>query len=783
VNAAEQGRDGPGRPDTLNTLGALLRRHRVAAGLSQEELAQRSGLSVRAISNIERGLTASPYSRSVRMLAEALALPDQQARELLRQSARSRTDGEGPDSAAGPPGGRPPGPPVIVPRQLPAPAADFVGREGDLKELSALLDGAAAAGAVMISVIAGTAGVGKTALALRWAHQVADRFPDGQLFADLRGYGPSGSPRAPADALFGFLEALGVPAAQVPEQADSRAGLYRSLLAGRRVLVLLDNAADAGQVRPLLPASPGCLALITSRGQLTGLAVAERARLVSLDVLSQAEARKLLAQRLGPLRLAGEPQAADLLIDLTARLPLALAIVAARAELHPAFSLGTLAAELRDVRQRLQMLDGGDASADVRAALSWSCHRLSEDALATFRLLSVHPGPDVTVPAAASLAGVAPAAARKALAELISSGLLAETAPGRYACHDLTRIYAGEQSRARDTPADRPAARDRMLDHYTHTAHAAALLIKAEPVPLTLAARSPEVRPESLANAAQAMEWFAAEHRVLLAVTAEAERTGSDTHAWMLPTIVSVYLNRAGYWHEWAATQHGALAAARRLGDRHAQAHVHRCLGQALIMVRQPQDARTHLEAALRLFDELGDPAGQAKTHATLANLHCNQQRPRAALDHTSVALRLYQAAGNRLGQAISLGNIGWNHVELGDPQQAIGFCEQALAMCTGTGGHTLSGAIWDTIGLARHELGQDDEAVRCYHRAISDYRQLGDRPGEAATLTRLGQAHYSRADMNAAEDSWRRALEILSELRLPDADVVLEKLGQLGRR
>jgi tetratricopeptide (TPR) repeat protein/transcriptional regulator with XRE-family HTH domain len=772
VNAADQGHDG---------LGALVRRHRLAAGLTQEELAQRSGLSARAISNIERGLTASPYSRSVRVLAEALRLPDRQARELLRQAARSRMDGQEPDSPASLPEGWRPTPPVIVPRQLPAPAAGFVGREADLKRLTALLDGTAATGAVAISAIGGTAGVGKTALAVRWAHQMAGRFPDGQLFTDLRGYSPSGLPQAPADALFGFLEALGVPAAQVPEQTDARAGLYRSLLVGRRVLVLLDNAVGPEQVRPLIPASPGCLALITSRGQLTGLAVAENARLVSLDVLSRAEARELLALRLGSARLAGEPQAADLLLDLTAGLPLALAVVAARAELHPAFPLGTLAGELRDARHRLQMLDGGDASADVRAALSWSCRRLSEAALRTFRLLSIHPGPDVTVAATASLADVAPRLARQALAELTSSGLLAETAPGRYACHDLTRNYADEQSRAEDTPAARRSARDRMLDHYTHTAHAAARLIKAEPVPLALAAHPPGIRPEDLATDAQAMAWFAAEHRVLLAVTAEAARTRSDVHGWMLPTIISVYLSRAGYWHEWAATQHTALASAQRLGDRYAQAHVHRCLGHALTMLRQPDDARRHLRAAHRLFRHLSDLAGQARTHATLANLHCQQHRPRAALDHTSRAQQLYQAAGNRLGQAISLNNIGWNHIQLGDAQQAISCCQQALTLCAETGSHTLSGATWDTLGLAHHKLGHNAEAISCYQQAISDYRYAGHRPGEAETLTKLGQAHYSRGDLPAAADSWRQALEILSDLQHPDASVAREKLGQLG--
>jgi tetratricopeptide (TPR) repeat protein len=717
------------------------------------------------------------------MLADALQLPDQQARELLRQAAGSRADDQGPEFPASLPGGWRPAPPVIVPRQLPAPAADFVGREAQLKELTALLDGAATTGAVVISAIGGTAGVGKTALALRWAHQVADRFPDGQLFTDLRGYSRAGSVQAPADALFGFLEALGVPAAEVPEHADARAGLYRSLLAGRRVLVVLDNAVDAEQVRPLIPAGPGCLALITSRGPLTGLAVAERARLVSLDVLSRAEARELLALRLGPARVAAEPQAADLLIDLTAGLPLALAVVAARAELHPAFPLGALAGELRDDRQRLEVLDGGDASADVRAALSWSCRRLSEAALAMFRLLSVHPGPDVTVAATASLAGVAPPAARQALAELTSSGLLAETTPGRYSCHDLTRNYAGEQSRAQDTPAARQSARDRMLDHYMHTAQAAALLIKADPVPLVLAACAPGIRLDNLATDTEAMTWFTAERQVLLAVTAEAARTGADVHAWMLPTIISAYLSRAGYWQEWAAIQQGALASARQLRDQHARAQAHRSLGLALTMLRQPDDARRHLLAAQRLFRHLSDLGGQAKTHGALANLHCQQQRPRAALYHTSHALELYEAAGNRLGQALSLNNIGWNHVQLGEHQQALSCCRLALKLCAGTGSHSLSGATWDTMGLAHHNLGQDAEAIKCYEQAIGEYRHAGQRPGEAESLTRLGQAHYGRGDVSAAADSWRRALEIFSDLRHPDANVVREKLGQLGRR
>jgi hypothetical protein len=380
---------------------------------------------------------------------------------------------------------------------------------------------------VVVAAIAGTAGIGKTALAVHWAHRVADRFPDGQLYVNLRGFDPSGSPMAPAEAVRGFLDGLQVPPQGIPASLEAQAGLYRSLLAGRRMLVLLDNARDAGQVAPLLPGAPGCLVLVTSRNQLPGLVAAAGAHPVALDLLSRDEAVQLLARRLGDDRLTAEPDATDELVTWCAGLPLALAIVAARVATHPAFPLAVLADQLREARDGLDGFDAGDTTTDARAVFSWSYRALSAPAARLFRLLGLHPGADVTTGAAASLAGLPPAHVRPMLAELASAHLVTEHTPGRYAFHDLLRAYAGELAHTMDTGTDRWAATRRLLDHYLHIAHAADLLLYRHGETITLPPPEPAVAAAHLGDYDQAMAWFTAEHRVLLAAIDHAARTGS----------------------------------------------------------------------------------------------------------------------------------------------------------------------------------------------------------------------------------------------------------------
>lgn len=409
--------------------------------------------------------------------------------------------------------------------------------------LNDLLEQAGSRSDGLITAITGTAGVGKTALAVYWARQHLAEFPDGQLYVDLRGFAPDGYPLPSAEALGGFLEALQVPSGQIPATLDSRQALYRGLLTGKRILVLLDNARDPAQVRPLLPGSPGCVVVATSRSELTGLVCADDARPLTLDLLTFAEAHELLAARLGADRLAAEPAATAELIALCARLPLALAITAARAATRSQFPLAVLAAELRDARGRLDRLATGEDATDLRAVFSWSCHQLSAPNARMFRLLGLHPGPDITDAAAASLAGLPRSEARRLLAGLTRRHLLAEPVPGRYALHDLLRAYAAELAAATEDEQDRRAAIGRTLDHYLHTAHAAALLLKPSRELITLTPARSGVTPEHVADHLQALGWFEAEREVLLAAIAMAAETGFDAYAWQLPSAMADFLD------------------------------------------------------------------------------------------------------------------------------------------------------------------------------------------------------------------------------------------------
>jgi DNA-binding SARP family transcriptional activator/tetratricopeptide (TPR) repeat protein len=722
-------------------------------------------LHMRALYRHGRTAEALDSYRNARTrLAEEIGLdPGPALQELHRAMLRGEPLGDG----------REPSRPVR-PAQLPSDLAAFAGRGDELDRLDTLLSGNATA--VVIWAIAGTAGVGKTALAVHWAHRVSERFPDGQLYANLRGFDPTGRTSSATEVIRAFLDALGVTPQRIPTGLDAQIGLYRSLVAGKRILVLLDNARDSEQVRPLLPGTPGCLVLVTSRNQLTGLVAVDGAQPLALDLLTTDEARRLLAARLGHDRVAAEPEAVDDLIALCARLPLALAIAAAHAAAGPALSLAELAAELRHTRSTLDTLSGDDPATDLRAVFSWSHNALRPAAARLFRLLGLHPGPDIGMPAAASLAGVPLAEARQYLTQLVGAHLLTERAPGRYAFHDLLRAYATELGESQDSDADRREALHRLLDHYVHTAHRAAVRVEPHRDAIALGSPSPGVHIEQFTGSGPALAWFADEHSVLLAAVDRAA-DGFDRYAWHLAWTMVDFFDLRGHWYDWVSTQQVAVETAQRSGDGAALARAHRSLGYVYIRLGRLPEAQTHLHQAMDWYARTGDRAGHASVHLNLALVSERQERYTEAVDHAREALELYRAAGERRGQAHALNAVGWFQARLGDFRQALIDCQAALPLAQEVGDRRGEAATWDSLGYVHHHLGDHDQAVACYRTALDLYREVAERFGEADTLTRLGDTYQAAGEPDAAGDSWHEALDILDDLDHPAAETVRARL------
>jgi DNA-binding SARP family transcriptional activator/tetratricopeptide (TPR) repeat protein len=657
---------------------------------------------------------------------------------------------------------RPHQPPAVVPRQLPAVAPHFTGREAKLAELDAVLGATAGDGAaVVISAVGGMAGVGKTALAVRWAHRVADRFPDGQLYVNLQGFGPAGDLVDPAAAIRGFLDGLGVAAERIPVTAQAQAGLYRSLLAGRRMLLVLDNARDEDQVRPLLPGSGSCVVVVTSRTRLTGLAAGEGARLVSLDVLSDDDAHEVLAGRLGDGRAAAEPDALAGLIGLCGRLPLALAITAARAADRPGFPLAGLAAELRE-GQRLAGLDAGDAATSVRTVFWWSYQQLDAAAARMFRLLGLHPGPDITEDAAARLAGLPGEQARDLLRGLVRGCLLTEPRPGRYVFHDLLRAYAAGQAEAADSHTDRHAALTRLFDYYLAAAEAATEALPVRDWPQAAVAPDQGVRDFTSNDAARA--WLDAERANLTAIAAHAAVSGWPGCTIRLATALFGYLDDAGHYTDARTVHTAALGATRRVSDRAAQADELRHCAADFRQGRYDQ-ARAKLRQALEIYRDLGDLLGQERTLCNLGLVLRRQGSYAESADHHRQALALARAIGDTFGQALALTGLGSTLCLQGRYQPAIDHHRQAIALYREIGNTRDEGFALENLAVALVRKERWQEAADCVDLALAALRQAGSRHSEAAITNTSGAILAGQGRYQEAADHCRQALTLYREL------------------
>jgi tetratricopeptide (TPR) repeat protein/DNA-binding SARP family transcriptional activator len=669
----------------------------------------------------------------------------------------------------------------VVPSLLPPADPGFAGRVDHLQALNALVVPASNSPShpTLVCAVSGAAGVGKTTLVVHWAHTMRAAFPDGQLYLNLRGFAPGGQVMEPAEAVRVFLGALGVPPERVPATMDAQVGLYRTLVAGKRILVVLDNARDAEQARPLLPGTPTALTIVTSRDKLTGMLALDNAQPLALDVLSSSEARDLLTYRLGHTRIAAEPDAVHHIITACARLPLALAIAAARAR-QTGFRLDVLAAQLGDAEQRLDALDAGDPASQVRAVFSWSVAALSPAVGRLFRLLGLHPGLDISVAAAVSLDGRPGSATRRSLDELARANLIVEHLPHRYTFHDLLRSYARDLAHDIDDDATRRAATTRLLDHYLHTAHAADRLLSParDPIdpPLTPAATG--VCPERLADHAAAKAWLAAEHTVLLATLRNAMDADPDTRTSQLAWTLDMFLYRAGHWHDQVAAWRAVAKSAERLSDARSQADAHRRIAHAATHLGHHPDAHTHLQRALALSAHTTDRVLRARIHFSLAYHWLRQDHPAQALRYVAQALHLYQLAGHRQGRAHALNGVGLCHARLGRHPQALTHCTLALTLFQELGDRDGQADTWQSLGYIHHHLDQHAKDVDCYQRAIALYGDLGDRYNEADTWAQLGDVHHADGDLDAARTAWSRALRLFTSLGHRDAEAVQSRLA-----
>ncbi|HEX4725505.1 MAG TPA: tetratricopeptide repeat protein [Pseudonocardiaceae bacterium] len=669
-----------------------------------------------------------------------------------------------------------------VPRQLPATVSRVVGRAEEWHALDSQLASVGTGTSTVITAISGTPGIGKTTLALGWAHAAASSFPDGQLYVNLRGFDPSGQVMAPAAVIVGFLTALGVAPRAVPAALDAQLALYRSLAADRRLLILLDNARDTAQVRPLLPGSPTCLVLVTSRHQLASLVAREHAQHLPLDLLSTSEARDLLAGFLDPGLIRSQERTVDELIARCAHLPLALSIAAARVLTTPGAALDTMVAALGRAPMPLGELSTGDGhDTDIRSVFSWSYQALPLDAARLFRILGLHPGPDVSSAASASAAGVSESDVRPMLGELTRANLLTQHAADRYRQHDLLHLYANELARRHDSADARQAALHRIMDHYLHSAYAADVALHADREPYTLGAVADGVTPETFDEPETAAHWMRVEHPVLIAAVRLAEEAGLDVHAWQLPWTIAAFLYRHGLWSDEIVVQRIALAAAERLGDGLGLARSHRNLGQAYALLGRHTEAQDHVERAYGHYLVRGDEGGLAAVGTSLAWVFERQGRYAEAQAAAERALHWHRILGDLTGQASALNMIGWYHAQLGDYRQALADCQEAVALYRKLGQRDGEANTLDSMGYIEHQLGQHQEAIAHYTTTLALRRELvGHRFGSARTLLKLGDTLLASGDEDAARTAYRDALSIFEEFGGAEVDTARARLAAL---
>jgi tetratricopeptide (TPR) repeat protein/transcriptional regulator with XRE-family HTH domain len=737
------------------SFAGLLRQLRAEARLTQEELAEAASLSPRSVSDLERGISRTARKDTAMLLADALNLAADM-RGLFVAAARGKAPAA--EVLAARQGVMPGTFAAAATRTLPRDVASFTGRGAELTQLLGAIDDLAADGGVVgIHAIGGMAGIGKTAFAVHAAHRLAPRFPAGQVFLPLHGHTPGQRPVDPADALASLLLTAGMAAAQIPPGLEERMALWRDRLAGRQLLLVLDDAASSEQVRPLLPGSGGSLVLVTSRRHLTAL---DDATAISLDTLPPGEAAALLVRLAARPGLSPADPAVGEITRLCGYLPLAIGMVARQLHHHPAWSLGRRAAELAAAVDRLELMATENLS--VAAAFNLSYEDLTGNQQRLFRRLGLHPGADIDAYAAAALDGTDLSAARRGLEALYDQYLLTELAQGRYRLHDLIREHARALAGRLDPDHDRDGATARLLDYYQHAAARADALIarQTRPAPASVDGAVPAAVP-ALADREQALAWARAERTSLLACLDHATGTGQHAPVTALTAALAGLLRRDGLWAD-AITRHtAAIQAARHLGDRLGQAGAINDLGDVRRLTGDYPAAARAEEQALGIYRDLGDRLGQAFALRHLGYVRRMTGDYPAAVQALEQALGIYRDLGDRLGQATALSYLGEFRRLTGDYPAATQALEQALGIYRNLGDRLGQAGALGRLGAVRRLTGDYPAAAQVAEQALGIFRDLGDRGGEAGVLNERGTLHRVSGDLAQAEGYHQQALEL----------------------
>jgi tetratricopeptide (TPR) repeat protein len=657
----------------------------------------------------------------------------------------------------------------VVPRQLPAAPGRLVARDRELRALDQTVGGQS-----RVVAVEGPGGVGKTSLVLHWLHRNVNRFPDGELYADLRGFDPTGTPNSAGAVLHAFLLGLGVAPEAVPTDVDARGALYRTLVADKRIAVVLDNAADTDQVTTLLPGSQTCRTVVTSRNHLTGLAMSG-ADVVSLDMMPDPDARKLLARSLGEQPLDKEPEAVASILASCCGLPLALAIVAARTSRH--LGLGAIAAELRD--SRLDALDTGERASNLRAVISWSVSALDDRLSDVFWRLGIAPTSTITVAAAASLTALPPAAVGAALRELERKNLLHQRMPGRFGMHDLVRLYAKELAMHDHAAAEQDRTLRRLVDFYLHSAFAGDRLLYPHRAPVRLEPPHPGCHPLDFAGEADVLDWFAAEHANLVAAQQAAMERHWYREVWLLSRALDTFHYRQGLVADNVTCSRLGAVAVEHLSDPSALVLAYRQLGRAHTRAGELPEAVACLQRALALATSDND---RGHCRHDLARALSRQHQYAAAVTHLESAVESYVLAANPVGEAHARNALGRCHLELGHLDTARSQCEQALALHERHGNRGGEAVTLDNLAAIAARSSRHADAIPLFRRAIAACQAVGDSYLEAACTERLGSALAADHQTAGARDAWRSALSrYTAQLRLADADRVHHLLTTLA--